>query len=122
MKVNFLKRLESSVFSFNITMHRTIGKIDSLIIRIERFKKFKDENPDIDFDELVVEDVDDEELQKLWRLGKLKFKMAHMNLDDWLVDLHRDRDQLHSLELSAREITPDRDAKLADLKILFNRK
>mgnify|MGYP005812548941 FL=1 len=122
MKVNFLKRLESSVFSFNITMHRTIGKIDSLINRIERFKKFKDENPDIDFDDLVVNDVDDEELQEALEVGKLKFKMAHLDVDRWLVDLHRDRDQLHSLELSSREITPDRDAKLAELKKIIEQK
>ena len=31
MKINFLKRLESSVFSFGATMNRTIAKIDALI-------------------------------------------------------------------------------------------
>jgi SNF2 family DNA or RNA helicase len=122
MKVNFLKRLESSVYSFDITMRRTIGKIDNLIARIEGFKKYKTENPEIDFDELIVEDIDDEELQEFLEVGKLKFKMAHMNLDEWLIDLHRDRDQLHSLELSAREITSDRDAKLADLKKIIEQK
>ncbi|MDZ4159601.1 MAG: hypothetical protein U1B80_07410, partial [Anaerolineaceae bacterium] len=122
MKVNFLKRLESSVASFDITMQRTIIKIDSLVARIHRFKQFKAENPELDFDELVVEDVDDEDLQAALEVGKLKFKMAHLDVDRWLKDLRRDRDQLHLLELSAREITPHRDAKLAELKKLIEQK
>lgn len=122
MKVNFLKRLESSVYSFDITMRRTIGKIDSLIERIHRFKQFQAENPDLHFDELVVEDIDDEELQEALEVGKLKFKMAHLDVDRWLKDLRHDRDQLHLLELSAREITPARDAKLAELKKLIEEK
>lgn len=122
MKVNFLKRLESSVHSFNITMQRTTAKIDTLIKRIERFQKFQTENPDLDFDDLVVEDLDDEELQEALEVGKLKIKMSHLNLNQWLHDLKRDRDQLHSLELSAREVTPDRDAKLAELKKIISKK
>lgn len=122
MKVNFLKRLESSVHSFNITMQRTIEKIDLLSSRIERFKQFQAHNPELDFDDLTVEDIDDEELQEALEVGKLKFKMAHLDLDRWLVDLRRDRDQLHILELSAREITIDRDAKLAELKKLIENK
>jgi len=122
MKVNFLKRLESSVHSFNITMQRTTHKIDSLISRIQRFKQFQTENPDLDFDDLVIDDIDDEELQEALQVGKLKFKMAHIDVDRWLVDLRRDRDQLHSLELSAREIIPSRDAKLAELKRLIEHK
>lgn len=122
MKVNFLKRLESSVHSFDITLCRTIEKIDALVARIQRFKQFQAENPDLDFDELVVEDVEDEDLQEALEVGKLKFKMAHLDLERWLKDLRSDRDQLHMLELSAREITPERDAKLAELKKLIAQK
>lgn len=116
MKVNFMKRLESSVYSFDVTMRRTIEKIDALIERIKRFKQFQQENPNFDFDELIIDDLEDEDLQDILSVGKLNFKMAHLNLDRWLNHLKNDRDQLHSLELSAREITPERDAKLADLK------
>jgi SNF2 family DNA or RNA helicase len=122
MKVNFLKRLESSVASFDITMRRTINKIDALTNRIQRFKQYQAENPELDFDELVIEDVDDEDLQEALEVGKLKFKMAHLEIDRWLKDLKRDRDQLYSLELSARDITPSRDAKMADLKKLIAQK
>ncbi len=118
MKVNFLKRLESSIYAFDITMKRTIQKIDDLRDRIEEFKKFREENPDFAFDDLRLteEENEDDELLQAFEVGKLRYKMAHINVDKWLVDLKRDRDQLHILELSAKEITPDRDAKLNELK------
>ena len=119
MKVNFLKRLESSVHSFDMTLQRTIGKMDGLKRRIERFKQFQAENPAVDFDELRIEDLDDEELQEAFEVSKARFKLAHLELDRWLADLRRDREQLHLLELSAREISAKRDAKLAELKRLI---
>jgi hypothetical protein len=97
-------------------MKRTINKIDDLMNRIRRFQQFQTENPEFDFDDVIIDDLEDEDLQDILAVGKLNFKMAHLNLEDWLRDLRHDRDQLHSLELSAREITPERDAKLADLK------
>ena len=48
MKVNFLKRLESSVHSFKITLERTLAKIDELERRIRRFQAFRAENPDLE--------------------------------------------------------------------------
>ncbi|MGB4802455.1 MAG: helicase-related protein [Anaerolineae bacterium] len=122
MKVNFLKRLESSVHAFDLTLTRTIQKMDDLRTRIRRFQQFQAANPDLDFDELAVEDVDDEELAAALEVSKARFKLAHLDLDRWLADLRRDRQQLHILELSAREITPDRDAKLAELKRLISQK
>jgi hypothetical protein len=122
MKVNFLKRLESSVFSFHITMQRTIQKIDDLRNRLERFKKYRVENPNLDFEDLMIEDEEDEDLKSAFEVGKLKIPMAHLDVDKWLKHLKRDRDQLHMLELSAREITVERDAKLAELKKLIEQK
>ncbi|MCI0520529.1 MAG: phospholipase D-like domain-containing protein [Chloroflexi bacterium] len=119
MKVNFLKRLESSVHSFDLTLRRTIGKMDELKRRIERFQQYQAENPEVDFGELRVEDLDDEELQEAFEVSKARFKMAHLDLDRWLDDLRRDREQLHLLELSACEISAERDAKLAELKRLI---
>ncbi len=119
MKVNFLKRLESSVHSFDLTLERTIAKMDNLKQRIERFKQFQAQNPEVDFDDLRIEDLDDEELQDAFEVSKARFKMAHLELDRWLADLRRDHQQLHLLELSAREISVERDAKLAELKLLI---
>ena len=117
MKVNFLKRLESSVHSFGITMDRTIEKIDRLEKRIKRFQEFRDENPDMDLEEVDIEALEDEELQEAMQVGKkLTFKMAHLDTERWLKDLQRDRDQLELPRLYAKDVTADRDAKLAKLK------
>ncbi len=92
MKVNFLKRLESSVHSFAITMQRTIEKIEALEERIRRFQAFRDDNPDLDLEEIEIEALEDEELQEAMQIGeKLVFKMAHLNVDKWLEDLKRVR-------------------------------
>ncbi len=123
MKVNFLKRLESSVHSFSITMERTITKIEDLKKRIERFKQYKDENPDLDFDALTSTETDDEELQEALEVGKkFTYKMAHLRLDDWLKDLNADLQNLQVLYASAKDVDAERDAKLCQLKELITQK
>ena len=59
MKVNFLKRLESSVDSFRLTLQRTIEKIDRLEDRILAFEKHVDENPEVDYDTLTPDQFED---------------------------------------------------------------
>ena len=123
MKVNFLKRLESSVTSFAITMARTISKIEALELRIKRFQQFREENLNIDFNELKIDDIDDEELQEALQVGKrLIFKMVHLDLDEWLKNLVEDKQQLEILYNSALQIDQERDAKLAELKKLIETK
>lgn len=123
MKVNFLKRLESSVHSFEITMQRTIEKIESLQARIERFRHFQRENPELDVDELTPEALDDPELADALEVGKkLKFKMTHLDLDEWTKELSHDKAQLVFLHDKAADITPARDAKLTELKRLISSK
>jgi len=123
MKVNFLKRLESSVHSFAITMGRTIEKIEALQQRIERFQQIRAENPELDFDDLGVEAFEDEELRDAMQVGeKFIYNLAHLDLVKWLQDLKKDLDGLNILRVSAIDVTPDRDAKLAQLKDLVSYK
>jgi SNF2 family DNA or RNA helicase len=123
MKVNFLKRLESSVVSFAITMKRTVNKITDLQGRIKTFQQFREQNQDIDFNQLNIEDIDDEELQAALEIGsKLTFKMAHLDVDNWWADLEQDKQQLQSLYDSADQVDKTRDAKLSELKKLIESK
>src|ERR1035438_7598969 len=48
--------------------------------------------------------------------------MAHLDVNRWLRDLERDRIQLDYLAKEAENVTPDRDAKLAELKRLIEQK
>ncbi|MDM8558041.1 helicase-related protein [Candidatus Parabeggiatoa sp. HSG14] len=123
MKVNFLKRLESAVYAFALTMERTVIKIEALEQKITRFKTAQSENPSFDFAELNPEKLDDEELKEALQIGqKLVFKFAHLDVDAWLDDLQEDKAQLQSLHDAAKTITIERDAKLAKLKQLIANK
>jgi len=126
MKINFLKRLESSIESFEISMDRTIQKIERLENKIREFQKShaKSQEEELETyqpDEDEIEE-NEEELEQ-WQVGKkLKFDLADLDLDSWLADLERDREALNKLYNFAVAVTPDRDAKLKDLKKLINDK
>lgn len=127
MRVNFLKRLESSVKSFEITMERTIDKIEILEKKIKNFQDLPHQNLDLEELELELDDSGhDEELEDALQVGgKLKFRLNHLHLNDadgkegWLTALKKDKDQLLTLYNAARGVTPEDDAKLADLKKLI---
>jgi SNF2 family DNA or RNA helicase len=130
MKVNFLKRLESSVESFEITMGRTIAKIESLEAKIRTFlasasasaEGLDEVEVDTDLGDFAeVEDLDDETEVG----GKFKYKLSHLELDhgkNWLNDLEKDRVQLDRLWKAAKDVDEKRDAKLAELKKLIHAK
>ena len=126
MKVNFLKRLESSIESFEISMERTIGKIDRLIEKIRNFDENYDEHtqPNLigkDSEPFSIEDS--EEIEEMLEVGsKLKFKLEHLKINDWLKDLNKDRDQILVLLNNAKLVDAPRDAKLAKLKELIKEK
>jgi hypothetical protein len=124
MKVNFLKRLESSVESFEITMNRTIGKIEDLERKIRNYQATPNQNPESEELELNIElpESDDEADDPMEVGGKFKYRLEHLHLDKWLKDLQRDKQQLSLLHSSAEAVTPERDAKLKELKHLIERK
>lgn len=123
MKVNFLKRLESSVHSFAVTMKRTIEKIEELESRIQAFQALEASNLEVEFEQLLVEDIDDEELQAALQVGtKLKFNLAHLDVEQWLSDLGDDKDKLKILYNSAKRVTATDDGKLLALKKLIRDK
>ena len=124
MKVNFLKRLESSVKSFEITMERTIAKIEGLERKIKNYQAMPNQNPESNELELELDDPghDDELEAALLVGGKFKYKLEHLRLDGdkgWLKDLKKDKDQLQILFNAAQNVSPETDAKLAELKKLI---
>ena len=124
MKVNFLKRLESSIHSFCLTLSRTIKKIDDLKAKIETFQQTKLGNPTFDFANLSDEDFDDLDIDPddLKIGGKHKIDLEHLNLPDWKLAVSHDRDQLQFLLDHAAPVNPNRDAKLLRLRELVEHK
>ena len=124
MKVNFLKRLESSVHSFASTLERTIENIK---VRESEIQDFLSAAPSVisesgfdPFAETTEADGADDELQTGVQAGKNQtYLYEHIDLDTWLADLHDDRTQLDKIYKIAQNITSDRDAKLEQLKQLI---
>jgi len=121
MKVNFLKRLESSIDSFRLTLQRTIDKIDRLDAKIATFERARETNPELDFADLTEADFDDLDLdpEDLLIGGRHKINLAHLNLPDWLMAVRKDRVQLQNLLDHARPVVASRDAKLARVRELI---
>ncbi len=124
MKVNFLKRLESSVFSFGVTMERTVAKIEDLEARLRQYQMHQAQAAeDIQPDLFAEPEEEDEELVQAFQVGaRLKFEMAHLDVAAWLHDLSEDKQQLSILQGAARLVDPKNDAKLAELKKLIEHK
>ncbi len=122
MRVNYLKRLESSVHSFEVSIERTIQKIDRLLEKIDHFDENFEEytHPD-----LFTELDDDEEADLVDRLTvgrKLQIQLKHLKREEWKKDLKEDRKQLGLIHDRAAAVGPDRDAKLKRLKELIQNK
>jgi superfamily II DNA or RNA helicase/alpha-D-ribose 1-methylphosphonate 5-triphosphate synthase subunit PhnG len=123
MKVNFLKRLESSVRSFAITMDRTVKKIENLEERLRAYQLIRDgKAADLQPDLFFMEAEEDEELREACEVGTLKYRLEHMDVNRWLADLTADKQQLSMLAESADGVGPERDAKLEELKTIISTK
>lgn len=134
MKVNFLKRLESSVKAFAMTMERTIEKIDVLTTQLRHYQQnFQGVNQGteqettqqkaIEVPPLEMDAIDDEDLQAAMQVGKNQvYQLKHLDVEAWLQALQRDRDQLSMLGNNADAVTEKRDAKLTQLKGLIQQK
>lgn len=124
MKINFLKRLESSIDSFRRTLARTVAKIDHLEKKISDFENARNTNPALDFANLAEEDFDDLDLdpEDLEIGGKHKINLAHLTLPDWLLAVRNDRNQLQNLLDHSNPVVPTRDAKLARVREIISHK
>jgi SNF2 family DNA or RNA helicase len=123
MKVNFLKRLESSVYSFHLTMQRTVEKIELLERRLTNFKQqqAQDERVNITLAD-ASELEEDQDLQQAEALGKRQYRLEHMQIDAWLAALAEDKRTLGELADRAEIIDAKRDAKLIELRKLVIQK
>lgn len=123
MKVNYLKRLESSIESFEISLDRTIRRIETLEQKINAFLTHPHTSQEESLDNYTPGEDEQEEYApeaEEWQVGKkLRFDLADLELERWLADLQRDKDALVSLLNNAEAVTPDRDAKLKELKDLI---
>ena len=121
MAINLLKRLESSVNSFSLTLQRIYALINSTINAINAYEKHG--AADIDMYEMSDDDLDFEDSNTDFTVGKkVKIDLADMDYRSWRDDLQKDKDTLELLILMIKDITPEHDTKLQELFRLIDRK
>ncbi len=116
MRVNLLKRMESSVHAFALTIERQLAAVDELIRRIDAHDESVDAPSIDDLEE------DDPTLEQLGVGKNIRVLLSDADLVRWRQDLAEDRDRLQRLLRQAQQVGPAQDAKLADLKQLIDRK
>ncbi len=116
MAINLMKRLESSIRSFSLSVNRIYNLISNTIKRIEEYQTndnsyFLEENP--------VEIYDDDEFfNDYYSTGKkVKINFRDMRLDEWKATLIDDRGIFFELQKAIRPITQENDNKL---QVLLN--
>lgn len=115
MTINMLKRLESCVYSFRITILNVKSASDKTMALIEEFEKNgKSIN---ELDNINIEDLEDEDfdISESGTIGKVKVDFRDMDLRRYKADLQHDIDALDSLYEIMSYITPDKDLKLQKL-------
>lgn len=122
MSINLLKRLESSVYSFHLTLNRILERIKSTITAIDSFEK--NGKADLDMYEASDSDFDiDDENNDYFTVGKkVKIDLADMDYKTWRDELKRDADTLELLTLMIADVTPEHDLKLQTLLHLLDEK
>ena len=115
MSINLLKRLESSVYSFNLTLSRILALIKGTIDTINYFEK--NGTAIIDTVDLSDNDFDIEDSNTdFFTVGKkVKIDLADMDYKTWRAELRQDADTLELLTLMVADITPEHDSKLQTL-------
>lgn len=109
--------MESSVFSFNLTLKRIRELIDSTIRKIDSFDKGV--GLQIELDDIAERDsldYDDIESEELFTFGKkVRIDLADMDYASWKRSLEHDKEILDLITINVEDITPRYDCKLQKL-------
>ena len=116
LRVNILKRMESSVVAFALTIERQLSDVDALLAKIDAHEGAIEETSIDDID------IDDPAFETLLVGRKVKVLLQDVDRVRWRQDLTEDRKRLEALRTAARLVTADRDAKLAAVKQIIAQK
>jgi hypothetical protein len=116
IRVNVLKRMESAVPSFALTVKRQLADVEATLAKIEAQAESVDE---IDIEDV---DIDDPAFESLLVGRKVKVLVKDVDLVRWKQDLTEDRNRLATLYSAAHQVGASRDAKLATLRDIIAEK
>ena len=117
MAINLMKRMESSVYSFNLTLKRIRELIESTIRKIDAFDRGV--GLQLEFNDITDReslDYDDMESEELFTFGKkVRIDLVDMDYVSWKRSLVHDKEILDLITINVEDITPQYDCKLQKL-------
>ena len=116
IRINVLKRMESAVSSFALTVKRQLADVENTLAKIEAHEE--------SVEEIEIEDVDidDSAYESLLVGRKVKVLVKDVDLVRWKQDLTEDRNRLATLYSAAHQVGASRDAKLEKLREIIAQK
>lgn len=123
MRINLLKRLESSVESFRLTLSKILLKIDQTLQQIDRFIQ-NGKLEKVGYTEIEKANLDDDDwLDDEFSIGDtIKINLADMDVIRWKEDLTHDQMILNGLLEEMQKVTPEHDKKLNTLTQVIDQK
>ncbi len=116
MRVNFLKRLESSVDSFRITLDNFSKNIYSTLSKIKSFE-INGSGAINEFENIDIEDSEDDWLDEEFSIGKkVQINLADMDIKSWRQDLEHDLEVAQFILKDMKKISAQYDSKLNRVK------
>lgn len=115
MSVNLLKRLESSVNSFQLTLQRIYSLIKDTVDKINRFEQYGTSSIDMYESTDTEWDIDDSNTEYFTVGNKVQIDLADMDYKTWRSELTSDIEVLNKLMSMLNVITPENDGKLQSL-------
>lgn len=122
MSINLLKRLESSVYSFRLTVNRIKDLINGTISTINEYNSGEKILDFMDITDVSEFDDDDQNMDFFSVGKKVKIDLDDMDYVTWLNELEKDAENLELLSLMIEDITPEHDTKLQTLFELIKEK
>jgi len=123
MSINLLKRLESSVYSFRLTLRRIEKLINDTIAEIDAYEAGG--APVItatEFDDTEDLDYDDQNTEFFSDGRTVKIDLADMDYKSWRDELRKDSETFGLLVLMVADITSEHDEKLQTLLSMISKK
>ena len=122
MSVNLLKRLESSVNSFQLTLQRIYSLIKDTVDKINRFEQYGTSSIDMYESADIEWDIDDSNTEYFTVGNKVQIDLADMDYKTWRSELNSDIEVLDNLMNMLNVITPQYDGKLQKLLDVISKK
>ena len=110
LRINMLKRMESAVSSFALTVQRQLRDVEAMLARIES------KTTELEEIDIADVDLDDPAFESLLVGRKVKVLLQDVDLIKWKQELIEDRNRLATLYAAAAQVDAQRDAKLAALR------